>query len=272
LTSGNPLLTTTGHVHVKHLELNPLLTSELFKYMAHYQSTGVVELTLIIRQLSPEELLGPLNDVEEQFAPETLYISGDEKLLREHPRVSIIGTRKPSDKGIQTAKEITQFLTQKRVVIVSGLATGIDTVAHTTAINSGGKTIGVLGTPLDKYYPAENKNLQNEIAANHLLISQFPPGTPIQRHNFPMRNRTMALISHASVIIEAGKTSGTQHQGWEALRLGRPLFIMESLVKDTSLQWPQKLVEYGAQPLRMENLDVLLEYLPEQVTQDAFAF
>lgn len=225
-------------------------------------------------QISSEELLGPLNDLEEKFAPKTLFIRGHQNFVQQHPRVSIIGTRHPTAEGIATAQKVTSFLVNQEVTIVSGLAAGIDTVAHTTTIASEGKTVGVLGTPLDQYYPRQNKDLQDEIGRNHLLVSEFPVGSSIHRGNFPRRNRTMALISHASVIIEAGKTSGTEHQGWEALRLGRPLFIMESLVNNTTLGWPQKLVQYGAQPLSLDSLDILLEVLPESqvVMEDAVNF
>ena len=227
-----------------------------------------------IKTIRTEDLIGPLNDVEEKFAPKNLFIAGHDTLLREHPRVAIIGTRKPSAEGIRNAQRITQFLIKNNVIIVSGLAAGIDTVAHTTTLKQHGRTIAVIGTPLDQYYPLQNKALQETIAKNHLLVSQFPFNTPVRRENFPMRNRTMALLSHASVIIEAGKSSGTQHQGWEALRLGRPLFIMESLVNDTSLKWPQKLVEYGAQPLSIDTIDRVLECLPEShlMVHDAFTF
>lgn len=225
-------------------------------------------------RMRSEELLGPLNDVEEKYAPEFLFTAGNYDFAQHHPRVSIIGTRKPTPMGVRNTVKVTKFLVDREVIIVSGLALGIDSIAHRTALSNGGKTIAVLGTPLDIYYPAQNKELQDEIAKNHLLISEFAYGRPVQRRNFPMRNRTMALISHASIIIEAGRTSGTEHQGWEALRLGRPLFIMDSLVNDDSLVWPQKLVEYGAQPLSLDNLDSLLESLPESqlVMQDAFAF
>ncbi len=210
----------------------------------------------------PEELVGPLNDVEAKHAPDQLYVQGDSDLLK-RPRIAIVGTRNPSPEGIRKAQTIAEFLVEKNVVVVSGLADGIDTIAHNTAIERGGRTVAVLGTPLDQYYPAKNRPLQERIAQDHLLISQFSPKSPIQRKNFPLRNRTMALLSHASVIVEAGKSSGTQHQGWEALRLGRPLFIEEGLVQDKTLVWPQKLVEYGAQPFSLDDLDVLLEVLPE---------
>lgn len=225
-------------------------------------------------QITPEELIGPLNDLEEKFAPKTIFVQGNRDFIQQHPRISIIGTRHPTKEGVATAQKITSFLVKQNVTIISGLAAGIDTVAHTTAIAQGGKTIGVLGTPLNQYYPRENKELQDEIANKHLLISEFPLETPIQKGNFPQRNRTMALISHASLIIEAGKTSGTQHQGWEALRLGRPLFIMEALINNPNLEWPKKLVEYGAQPLSLDNLKPLIEILEEaqMVVQDAFMY
>ncbi|MFO7710848.1 MAG: DNA-processing protein DprA [Candidatus Woesearchaeota archaeon] len=213
-------------------------------------------------QVLPEELMGPMNEIERKYSPEQIFLKGKKTLMEKYPRVSIIGTRKPSNMGKENTVKITRYLVKRDVVIVSGLALGVDSIAHRTTISEGGKTIAVIGTPLDTYYPRQNQELQDEIGENHLLLSQFPPNSPIQKHNFPMRNRTMALFSHATIIVEAGKTSGTQHQGWEALRLGRPLFIMENLVRDPSLKWPQKMIEYGAQPLKTANLDVLLECLP----------
>jgi DNA processing protein len=118
----------------------------------------------------------------------------------------------------------------------------------------------VIGTPLDRSYPRENAPLQREIAERHALVTQFPSDFPIRPANFPMRNRTMALICDASVIVEAGETSGSLSQGWEALRLGRALFLMASIVERTDLDWPRKMMEYGAEVLR--DPDDLLEVLP----------
>jgi DNA processing protein len=103
--------------------------------------------------------------------------------------------------------------------------------------------VAVLGTPLNAFYPLENKALQLKMMREHMVISQFPPGSPVTRRNFPMRNRTMALLSDATVIVEAGERSGTIAQGWECIRLGRPLLIHASL-KD--LTWVGKMIEYGA--------------------------
>jgi DNA processing protein len=210
--------------------------------------------------VTPEHLLGPLNDVERKFSPLRLFTAGPMEIPLPKPRVAIIGSRNASSKGLDAAMDIAKTLLKKEVVIVSGLAEGVDTAAHLTAIKEKGRTIAVLGTPLDRVYPQKNSELQKEIMTNHLAISQFPVGRPTQRKDFVLRNRTMALISNASVIVEAGETSGSLHQGWEALRLGRPVFIWKSIVSDSSLSWPKKMMRYGA--LELTNPDHVLDVLP----------
>jgi DNA processing protein len=123
----------------------------------------------------------------------------------------------------------------------------------------GGRTIAVLGTPLDRAYPRENAELQDRIAREHLVVSQFPPGSPTRRWNFPFRNRLMALVSSFTVIVEAGDSSGALSQGWEALRLGRRLHLTRSVYDDAALRWPRDMERYGAQVLSDENLGDLLE-------------
>jgi len=217
------------------------------------------------KKTTPEELLGPLNEVERKNAPHSLYITGDIGLCRNCARVSVIGTREVSPAGLKRTQDLVRMLVDRGAVIVSGLARGVDTCAHRTAIDAGGRTIAVIGTPLDQFYPKENADLQRTIMAKHLVISQFPEGAPAERKNFAIRNRTMALVSHATVIVEAGESSGTLHQGWEALRLGRPLFLLESLVKRPELKWPREMIGYGAEVLTRGNIDVLMESLPQAV-------
>lgn len=197
----------------------------------------------------PEELLGGLNAVERKNAPAWLWTAGDVSLLRPRPRVSIVGTRQPSPDGSRRAERLARELAAEGVAIVSGLARGIDTAAHRATMEVGGRTIAVLGGPLDKSYPAENAALQRRIMQQHLALSQFAPGQSIRPTNFPRRNRTMALISDATVIVEAGDGSGTISQGWEALRLGRTLFILRSVAEDPALRWPGEMLRYGAQVL-----------------------
>jgi DNA processing protein len=219
-----------------------------------------------MKEATPEELLGPLNDVEVNYAPKMLFYAGDKSLLRSSPRVAVIGTRHPTDQGKARAAKLAKLLVQSSYTVVSGLAEGIDSVAHRKAIENNGRTIAVLGTPLDQVFPARNRALQQEIMKNHLAISQFPSGWPIQRKNFPMRNRTMALIVDASVIIEAGEGSGTLSQGWEMLRLGKALYILKSILEDRSLSWAKKMLDYGAIPL--SNPESFISDLPSPCGQD----
>lgn len=193
-----------------------------------------------------EELIGPLNDVEKKYAPKQLFIAGKLPIPLHSPRVAVIGSRKASSRGLRAASDIAHVLARHNVIVVSGLAEGIDRAAHTSAIEANGRTIAVLGTPLDRFYPRENAKLQELIMQEHLAVSQFPIGYPIMPKNFVIRNRTMALIADASIIVEAGNSSGSLHQGWEALRLGRPLFIWSPLLHDPSLSWTKKMVAYGA--------------------------
>lgn len=213
------------------------------------------------QSINVEELLGrPLNDIEKKVKVDTLFVKGSLKIPLPCPKVSIIGSRKASPQGIENAQRIAKTLIENQVIIVSGLAEGIDTAGHETAIEMNGKTIAVLGTPLNKTFPSKNFNLQQEIMKNHLAVSQFPVGYPTRPKDFVLRNRTMALISDASVIVEAGKSSGSLHQGWETLRLGRPLFIWESVVNNRELDWPKEMMEYGA--MELSNPFDVLEVLP----------
>lgn len=213
-------------------------------------------------KITPDSFLGPLNEIERKYAPNILYTLGDESLLSYGPKVSIVGSRNASEQGQTRARSLVKSLVDQGAVIVSGLAKGIDTVAHSTAIEFGGRTITVLGTPLDKPSPIENRALFDIIAKEHLAVSQFPFGSTPGRHTFPMRNRTMALISDATVIVEAGEKSGTLHQGWEAIRLDRPLFLLESVANNKELSWPKKMIGYGACVLTRDNLASVLENLP----------
>lgn len=211
--------------------------------------------------ISPEQLLGrPLNEIEEKYAPKALYVATSNGIPIPKPRTAIIGSRKASEEGRRAAAEISSHLAKKGVVIISGLAEGIDTAAHMAAIKVGGKTVAVLGTPLNKYYPAKNAQLQETIMRDHWLVSEFPEGFPTTPKSFVIRNRTMALISDASIIMEASETSGSLHQGWETLRLGRPLFLWTTIVRNSSLQWPRKMIQYGA--IELEDVEQIFDVLP----------
>lgn len=221
-------------------------------------------------RVTAQVLLGrPLNDVEDKFAPRSLNVKGPMQIPLPRPRVSIVGARKASQEGVVAAGTIANELARMEVVIVSGLAEGIDTSAHEAAIAAGGQTIGVIGTPLNKTYPKKNMELQQRIMHDHLVISQFPIGHTTTPKDFVLRNRTMALISDATIIVEAGDSSGSLHQGWEALRLGRSLFIWKSILKDTHLKWPEKMMQYGA--MELSDPTDAMEVLPSTLQMPLFS-
>lgn len=205
------------------------------------------------------QLLGSVNEFEQIKLPTELQYAGRRAIARRSPRVAIVGSRVASEQGIALARDLAHHVVGVGGVVISGLAKGIDRAAHEEAIAAGGYTIGVLGTPLDRFYPRENRGLQERMMREHLVLSQFPIGTDAGRTGFVQRNRTMALVSHATVIVEAGESSGTQSQAWEAIRLGRPLFLHQSLL-EAGFGWPEKLARYGAVGFR-DLEDLLLDPL-----------
>ncbi|WP_425154836.1 DNA-processing protein DprA [Candidatus Palauibacter sp.] len=211
------------------------------------------------RTFSPEALIGRLTAHEEKNAPAKLWIRGDRSLLKRGPRVSIVGSRNASRDGLRRAATLARQLVDRKAIVVSGLARGVDTVAHREAIAAGGSTVAVIGTGLDIAYPRENGRLQEEIAADHLLVTQFRHGTPPRGANFPQRNRTMAMLSDATVIVAASEKSGTKHQAFEALRMGRLVLIAEPVAEDPDLSWPKEAIKYGAQVLSGENFKPIVK-------------
>lgn len=198
------------------------------------------------------------------YPAELLYFQGNWDLTSTRC-VAIVGTRKPSEEGKRRAAKLARRFAKEGFTVVSGLAQGVDTVAHTTAIEAGGQTIAVLGTPITNYYPTGNMALQQRIADDYLVISQVP----IVRYSrqtfhgnrffFPERNVTMSALTEATVIVEAGETSGTLIQARHAIQQGRTLFILDSCFRDPKLTWPAKYVERGA--IRVADFDEVMKHL-----------
>ena len=178
-------------------------------------------------------------------APLYLFLKGDVHLLNEKS-VCVVGSRNASYESIKKTKRIVQSLIKRNIVVNAGLAKGIDTATHTAALESGGKTIAVIGTPINQYYPKENKELQMEIEKKGLVVSQFPPCNKVNRWNFPTRNATMSGLSVATIIMEAGETSGTLRHADYALKQDRSVLIPKSAIDNNAITWPKKYVGKGA--------------------------
>jgi DNA processing protein len=152
--------------------------------------------------------------------------------------VAIVGTRRASRAGRALAREMAAALAAREVTVISGMAAGIDTEGHTAALDAGGRTIAVMGTGIDRVYPAENAELAERIAENGALLSQFWPGSPPRGTNFPLRNVVTSGMAVGTVVIEASSTSGAKMQARLALEHGRRLFLVESLVSQE--EWAQR--------------------------------
>jgi DNA processing protein len=206
----------------------------------------------------PEKLRDAVHPVE------LIYYQGWWDLVSSRS-VAVVGTREPTPEGLKRTRQLVQKLVQDRFTIVSGLAAGVDTAAHETAIAEGGRTIAVIGTPLSHSYPRDNAELQRKIASDFLIISQVP----VRRYEkqdyrrnrlfFPERNITMSALTEATIIVEAGETSGTLIQARAALKQGRKLFILDSCFRKKGLTWPRRFEERGG--VRVVDYDDIREHL-----------
>jgi DNA processing protein len=161
--------------------------------------------------------------------PPLIFVVGA-TLPRDARAVAVVGARAASSRGLAAATAIAQHLVERQFTVVSGLASGIDTAAHTAALRHRGRTIAVLGTGIDRVYPPQNADLQRRIGMECALISQFWPGSPPSRRSFPMRNAVMSGLTLATVVVEASHTSGSRIQARLALAQGRPVFLMQRLL------------------------------------------
>ncbi|PIG07842.1 DNA-processing protein DprA [Comamonas sp. 26] len=199
------------------------------------------------------------------YPVELLYFLGTWELAEAPRRVAVVGTREVSTEGASRTRKLVRQLVENDFTIVSGLAKGVDTIAHETAIAAGGRTVAVIGTPISEVYPKENAYLQHKIAHDFLLVSQVPvlrykaQGAHINRFFFPERNKTMSALSEATIIVEASETSGTLIQARAALEQGRKLFILESNFHNPAISWPAKYEAKGA--IRVKSVeDILKEF------------
>jgi len=180
--------------------------------------------------------------------PPVLYVRG-EYLPDDLFAVAIVGTRRVTPYGRQITEELSSFLAANGMTVVSGLARGVDSVAHQSTLRAGGRTIAVLGSGVDKIYPPEHRALAGQIMERGALISDYAPGTPPDASNFPPRNRIISGLSLAVVVVEAGETSGALITAEFAAEQGREVFAVPGSILAPQSKGTNKLIQKGALPL-----------------------
>lgn len=208
------------------------------------------------------ESLRQLND-----APPVIYALGNVNLLKHPATMAIVGARNASIGGRKMASRIAYDLTENDVLVISGMARGIDCAAHKGALyakDKQGPTIAVLGTGVDEIYPPENKDVYHQIAEQGLLISEFPLGTAAQISNFPRRNRIIAALSAGTLVVEAGIHSGSLITAQQALEQGKEIFAVPGSPIESRSAGPNHLIKQGA--ILTENADDILNVL--SITQN----
>jgi DNA processing protein len=190
-------------------------------------------------------------------APVILFYRGDISVLKSDA-LGVVGTRNPSEYGKMITEKFCRDLIKYKLTIVSGLARGIDTVAHRTVVKNGGKTVAVLGCGLDQIYPPENKNLAKHITENGVVISEYRIGTIPDPGNFPRRNRIISGLSLGTLVSEAGKKSGALITAYQALDQNREVFAIPGPVNSRKSQGTNSLIKQGA-ILVQETEDIIQE-------------
>jgi DNA processing protein len=191
-------------------------------------------------------------------APLGLFYRGDTELLGS-PQIAIVGSRKASRGGMETAYSFAQRIAHSGFTVTSGIAIGIDASAHRGALEATGKTIGVIATGIDQLYPYSNKNLYQEILESGLIISEYLPGTPPRRAHFPQRNRIISGLSYATLVVEAGTRSGSLITARTAADQGREVFAIPGSIHAPGSRGCHYLIRQGA--ALVESVDDILDEL-----------
>jgi DNA processing protein len=201
----------------------------------------------------------------EHLRPPVLFCRGNIELLKSRI-VAIIGTRRSTEYGNEVAEMLAHDVARKGITVISGLALGIDTFAHRGALAAEGNTIAVLGCGIDVYYPHRNTKLQDRIATEGLLISEFAPGEPAMPHHFLQRNRLIALLGRGVVVVEASFKSGTNHTVEWALNYGVDVFAVPGPIGYEASKGTNALI-YDGSPIITCSRD-LFDLLPWRVQQE----
>jgi DNA processing protein len=199
--------------------------------------------------------------------PPVLYVRGDLP-AEDEPCLAIVGTRRPTIYGRQVTEEIVADLARSKITIVSGLARGVDSVAHRAALDAGGKTVAVFGSGLDIVYPGENAKLAQAIMEHGALVSEYPLGVKPRAENFPLRNRIMSGLSLGVLVVEAGEKSGALITAHQAVEQNREVFAIPGSILSPASQGTNRLIQEGAKLVR-NYTDILQELNLTIVLQQA---
>lgn len=226
---------------------NLALKQKILRDMAQFNI-----ITTVDESYSP--MLNTIND-----APLVLYAIGDTSLLSYNPAISVIGTRNPSIEASQKMELIVSPLVKENWLIVSGMAKGIDSLAHRIALGHKAKTIAVLGGGFHHIYPKQNISLYHQIAKNGLVLSEYPPDMPPARYHFPERNRIISGLSFGTLVIEATERSGTMITVEQALDQGREVFAVPGSPIHLQTKGCHQMIQDGAK-LVHKPMDILEEW------------
>jgi len=219
-----------------------------------------------ITVLTSEDEAYPGRLLEIEQPPPVLFVRG-EWLPEDRAAVAIVGTRRITAYGRQITEQIATRLAASGLTIVSGLARGVDAVAHLAALAAGGRTVAVLGSGVDRIYPPENRGLAEKMLGRGGLISDYPLGTAPESNNFPPRNRIISGLTMATIVVEAGETSGALITAGFAAEQGRDVFAVPGSILAPQSRGTNRLIQSGALPL-LSPEDVLqslhLDHAPEQ--------
>lgn len=237
LLYGGPFMRTPRHLRL--LLTEGRLPSDIARE-ASLSPVAIEEAEMLISKWKEdgEKLLTWLDDeYPQQFRdvhdfPPIVFTRG--RLVPDDFGVCVVGSRKASSETINSVREIASILVEKKATVVSGLALGVDSAAHETALQEGGRTVAVIGNGIDVFYPRVNAGLQRKIESKGLVISQFWPGSRPVKVSFPMRNAVMSAYAQATIIVSAEENSGTRHQARQAVAHGRPLVLSASVANRTS--------------------------------------
>lgn len=241
--------------HKKYLNDEHLTSDQMENWKKHQRSSAYTRFDEYVDYVSSKEIhsmnrFDPIYPAYMDCLPDMpliLYYKGDPSLLdKEKPRVCIVGTRRPSVYGRRVTRDFSKGLAMHDVIIVSGLARGVDSWAHEACLACGGRTIAVMPCGLDRIYPKENVELYRRIERNGLLLSELLPSQDPIRQYFPARNRILAAVSDAVLITEAGKVSGTLHTASFAAAQGREVFAVPSIIYSETAEGNLALIKDGA--------------------------